>query len=838
MNLRLALRLLWRDWRAGELTLLVASLVIAVGTVTTITLFVSRLDQALLRDSSSFLAADRVIRSDIPVSANLLDQAKQMGIREARTLSFLSMVFAGSRSALCSVKAVSDRYPLRGQLTVSEKPFVTPGEAISHVPAPGHVWVESRLLPSLHIAVGAKVQIGVATFVVSKVLVKEPDAEVGFSAVGPRVMMNIADVPKTQVVQPASRVTWRYLFASDSTALLNRFERWARPRLEAGARMYGIKQGVTSIGNALDRAERFLLLGGLLGVILAGVAIALSAQRYALRHYDHVAILKTLGATPNGIDVAFLVIFVVIGAVGTLGGTALGYTVQAGIVAILSPWLPVTLPGPGLRPIWFGMVTGFVCLLSFALPPLMRLRSVEPVRVFRRDLAVPGVRQRMTYGAAILGTLGLMWWYSEDLYLTLLIFSGALVAGLILAVIAWGMLQTGRVLGMQAGSAWRLALAGMQKRGRENILQILAFGLAIMLLLILFLVRTALIDQWRAQIPTGAANHFAINIAPAEVAPIERLFARNGVSSAPLFPMIRGRIERIDGQPVKQHEHLRRERGERASAARGPRAGSGRNLTWTAQLPEGNRIVAGNWWPAGYQGPPLVSLEQDFARANGIAVGDQLKFSIEGETIDARVASLRSVSWDDLRPNFFVIFSPGALADFPSTYMTSFHLPATKTLVLNELLRAHPTITVISVDALIARIKTIIAQVTSAIELVLGLILVSGALVLLASLRASMDERFRQQAILRTLGASRRLVLGSLLIEFCALGCFAGLLATIGAEVTVFALERNIFHLPYHATPQLWLIGPIVGTLLIGSIGTLATRKVVRVAPITVLRDL
>ena len=563
----LALRLLWRDWRAGELTLLVTSLVIAVATVTTITLFVDRLDRALLRDSATFLGGDRVIASGSRVTEEITAHARAMGIREARTLNFLSMVFSASRSELASVKAVSKGYPLRGQLLVSDKPF-SAGQATTGIPAPGHVWLESRLLPSLGVAIGDTVEVGVAKFVVTRVLIKEPDREAGFSAVGPRVMMNLTDVPKTQVVQPASRVTWRYLFAADSQQLLDRFEQWAKPRLVSGERIYGVKQGVASIGNALDRAESFLLLGGLLGVILAGVAIALSAQRYSLRHYDHVAIMKTLGATPNTIDRTFLVIFVLVGAAGTLGGTVLGYLVQTLIVDLLSPWIPVELPAPGLRPIWLGAVTGFVCLMSFALPPLLRLRHIEPVRVIRRDLAQPGVGHRLTYGMAVPGTLALMWWYSKDLYLTLLIFSGAVVAGVVFAVIAWGMLQTGRVLGMQAGSAWRLALAGLQRRARENILQILAFGLAMMLLLILFLVRTALIDQWREQIPTGAPNQFAINISPREVSAIETLFQQYGVKAQPLFPMIRGRIETVDGQPVKLLEAERRDRGEENSEYR------------------------------------------------------------------------------------------------------------------------------------------------------------------------------------------------------------------------------------------------------------------------------
>lgn len=834
MNVPLALKLLWRDWRSGELTLLLASLVIAVGTVTTITLFVDRLQQALVNESATFLAADRVISSRSPIDAEFLEKAEELGLERAETLTFLSMVFSDDRAQVASMKAVDGNYPLRGDLIVSDEPFVR-GTLVDRGPPPGKVWLESRMVPSLDVKRGDLLDIGVASLEVGKVLIKEPDRGGGFNSVGPRVMMNLADVEKTEVVQPGSRISWRYLFAGE-TSQLDAFQAWAEPRLPEDTRMFGVKEGTEGIGNALDRAERFLLLGGLLGVILAGVAIALAAQRYSLRHYDHVAILKTLGATPNGINNIFLVIFITLGTIATVLGSIIGFGVQHVIVGILGPYIPVTLPNPGLAPIWLGLVTGFVCLLSFALPPLMKLRATEPVRVIRRDFEEESISDKFTYIFAVVGTLGLMWWYSKDLYLTLLIFSGGLAALLVLSTIAWGLLRSGRVLGMQAGSAWRLALAGMQRRGQENTLQILVFGLAIMLLLILFLVRTALIDDWKAQIPENAPNHFAINISPRDVDPIRDLLEENDIRSQPLYPMIRGRISAINGEPVS--DWVREHRQEEEAGRDGPRASSGRNLTWSATLPGDNKIVAGEWWPEDYSGEPLVSLERDLARGNNLETGDELVFDIQGRELQARVANIRTVSWDSMRPNFYIIFSPGALEDFPSTFMTSFHLSEDNKLFLNELLGKYPTMTVIEVDAIIEQIQRIIQQVTMAIELVLALIMIAGGLVLLASIQASMDERFKQHAILRTLGASRKLIMGSLVIEFAALGFFAGVLATLGAEVTVYGLETEIFELEYQVNPQLWLLGPVIGTIVIGAVGTIATRRIVNTPPTTILREL
>jgi putative ABC transport system permease protein len=743
------------------------------------------------------------------------------------------MVFSAERAQFSSIKAVSPDYPLKGTLLVSDKPFVN-GVPSLHGPGEGEVWLESRLLPSLDMQVGDKIDVGTGSFIVSRVLIKEPDRGGGFNNVGPRVMMNLADVPATEVVQPGSRLTYSLLVAGDRDEL-DGFAEWLGPLLGQDYRLMGVKQGVEGIGSALDRAERFLLLGSLLGVILAGVAIALSAQRYSNRHYDHVAILRTLGAGSARIDFIYCVIFLTIAVVSIIIGSSLGWFLQYIVAHVLAPFIPVTLPDPGFKPYLVGAVTAFICLGAFALPPLLKLRAISPVRVIQRDLGPQSTGEKAGWSFGVAGTLGLMWWFSRDLELTLLLFAGSTFAVVVLGLASLLLLRTGRIVGMQAGSIWRLALAGMQRRSRENSLQILVFGLAIMLLLILILVRTALVEEWRAQIPEGAPNHFVINIAPDEVEPITGLISRYQFRSQPLYPMISGRIISVNGLDAKSLDKSRRASNEEN---RGPGASSNRNLTWSEELPEDNLILSGTWWPVDYEGEALVSIERDLAIANGLKVGDVLLFGIRDSELSARIASIRSVQWDNMKPNFYIIFSPGALEDFPSTYMTSFFLARDQKLFLNDLLRSYPTITVLEVDAIIEQIKTIIAQVTIAIELVLVLILTSGCLVLLASIQASLDERIQQQAILRTLGASQRLVMGSLLVEFAILGLFAGILATLGAEVTVFALETQLFELDYSVHPMLWVIGPVFGACLIGLAGILATRKVVQTAPINILREL
>jgi len=829
VNISLALKLLWRDWRSGELSLLLASLVIAVATVTTITLFVDRLQQALVNESATFLAADRVIEFDQPINDTLLLKAEEFGLQRAETLSFLSMVFSEDRAQFSSVKAVDDNYPLRGELIISDRAFER-GERVKSGPPVGEVWIESRLLPSLDLTPGEFLDVGVASFVVKKALIKEPDRGGGFNSTGPRVMMNLKDVVATEVVQPGSRLTYRYLFSGTRDSL-EQYELWVKPKLPNGSKIFGVKEGAEAIGSALDKAERFLLLGGLLGVILAGVAIALSAQRYSLRHYDHIAILKTLGASPTDIDGLFMTVLLVLGFCATFFGSLLGYLAQFAIVYILDSYLPINLPPAGIAPIILGLTTGFVCLFAFAAPPLIKLRKIEPIRVIRRDVGEGGVDSLLAYSFGTLGVLGLMWWYSGDLKLTMMLFAGGAIALLALSLVAFLMLRSGGALGMQAGSVWRLALAGMQRRGKENTMQILVFGLAIMLLLVLYLIRTALVEDWQTQIPERAPNHFAINISPEDVEPIAALLDQNDVDSQPIFPMIRGRVIEInrtnaDSNPSSEKAHND-----------APPSGNTRNLSYAAELPEDNKIIAGEWWAPNYEGEVLVSIEKDIASNNNIGIGDDLTFEIQGRHLKAKVSSIRVVNWDSMQPNFYMMLSPGALKDFPSTFMTSFYLRPDQKIFLNELLRNYPTMTVIAVDAIIKQIKNIISQVTLAIELVLVLILISGALVLLSAIQASMDERLKQHAILRTLGASQRLVLGSLLIEFCALGLFAGILATFGAELTVYGLMEEIFNLNYSPSPELWIIGPLLGMVLVGVLGVLATRSVVKTPPIVALRN-
>ena len=822
-----------RDWRAGELRLLLAALLVAVGTVSAITFFVDRLHQALLAESTSFLAADRVLSGSQPIPDSFRDGAISQGLVISDTLLFPSMVYAetsAARNQLVSVKAVSETYPLRGTLRIADEPFATdrPTESL---PQRGEVWLDSRLFPSLGVALGDFVQVGYEKLKISRVLTSEPDRGGSFFDLGPRVLMRMADVPATRVIQPGSRIGYRLLLAGDDRALSDYREQF-REQFLGKYRWQSIRESSPSIGSALDRAESFLLLGGLLAVILAGIAVALSANRYAKRHYDHVSVLKTLGATPGEIQWGYFGVLTVLGVGGVVLGLLLGTGIHLGIVQLLATYLPSNLPLPGTRPLWLGAATGFICLIAFALPPLLALKNISPMRAVRRDLSVTTTSGLITYGLGTCGALTLLVWYSNSLWLTFWALAGGFLVCLVFGIIATLLLRGGRLAGMQAGSLWRLALAGLQRRRRENVAQIMIFGLAIMLLLILVLIRTSLLDEWRQQIPENAPNHFVMNVTRDQVDPMQTLLEEHTDYEGTLFPMMRGRIEAVNEIPVRDYQ--RRNRSEDRG---GPRLSSERNLTWTNEPPPNNKMITGSWWAEDTQ-ESLVSIEQGYAFGWGLRVGDELTFDLGGLKVVAKVANIRSVEWDSLRPNFFIIFSEAALANVPATYMTSFYLAPDRKRFLNDILSNYPTITVIEVDELINQVQQIVSRVTQAVELVLVLVLGAGALVLIASIQASRDQRMKEHALIRTLGGSRRLIAGSLASEFSILGLFAGVVAVVGAEITVYALESQVFEMAYQARPWFWLVGPLLGTLIVVTVGYLGTRSLISTPPATILRDL
>ncbi len=867
--IRLAMLMLWRDWQGGELRLLLVALIMAVTSVTGIALFTDRLEKALLQESANMLAADRVLSGRRQPPREWLEEAAARGLETAETLSFTSMVFSSTGNMLIAAKAISDSYPLRGELIVTDAAF-TRGTPVTAGPVAGEVWLESRVLPALGIEVGDTVQVGEAVLRVGKILIAEPDRQQGGmeESVGPRLMLNIADVERTNVIQLGSRVSYRYLFAGDEPTLES-FGEWLQEQSEGQFRLRNVRDESAEVADALNKAESFLLLGSLFAVLLAGVAIALTAKRYSERHYDYVAILKTLGCTSNQITTLYVAIQIALAAIAITIGWALGWIVHQLILMLLAAIITVELPAAGLQPFVIGALTAIICLLSFALPPLLALRNTSPLRVLRKDLDQQKLAPNVPYVFGILGTVFLVYWYSQDFLLTsVLVISVASIA-LVLSLVSYLLLRSSSSVGMQAGSAWKLAMSATRRRRKQNVLQILVFSITIMSLLILTLLRTDLIDDWQAQLPENTPNHFMMNVTGDQIEGINTFFRDNGIVENQFYPLLSARVSKVNGQdPQPRWQGDADDRGnnvtERSAGTaelddeqeadtddsepsspsaqsaqpgqnRGGRMGN-RQITWSDRLPADNQILAGEWWGSNSV-PGLVSVEQDYADWLGIEVGDTLEFTANQQQVEVSVQSLRSVRWDNMQPNFYFIFSPGTMDHLGATYLSTTLMRQEQKILLNDLLRLYPTIVVIEIDALIEQIQNIIAQVTSAIELISVLVLICGALVLLSCVNATLDERFRESAILRTLGAGRKLILSSLLIEFAFIGFIAGIIATVGAEASLYYLQEGVFEQSFNVHPWVWISGPLLGMLIIGGLGVNSTRKVVNVSPLNVLRS-
>ena len=822
----LSWRLLAREWRSGELGILLAALVLAVSVVVGVSSFVDRLQSALLSESARFLAADMVVVSRTPIPEEWIDQAEQMTLQTSLGVGFPSMAVADAdHMALVSVKAVSAGYPLRGELLWSDEAY---GDILRDgaIPEQGEVWLAPRLFALLGLTTGDTLMVGEASLTVTGAVRGEPDATTAVFGFGPRLLMNTLDIPSTGVVQPGSRVGYRLLL-SGTRDRVSEYEAWVSPLLGQGQRLDSVEGSQPRIGDTLDRARGFLLLAGSLAVVLAAAAITLASRRFGERHTQYVAILKSLGAQSHDISRLYATSLGLMGAAGTSMGCLLGWILQEAFIRLLGSLLPVTPGAAGVEPVLIGAVTAMVCILFFAWPPLRRLGEASPLRVLRADIGMHEAQRPQDFLFGGLSIIGLMWWYSGSVAVTLAVVSGLAVVMGLGFLAARGLLSGGRRVGGFAGSIWRVALAGLQRRGRANALQMVIFAMAIMLMLLLSVVRSSLIGQWQAQLPADAPNHFLLNLAPEERPVLEQFFTQRGVATETLYPMTRGRIFSVNAETLPEWEEAEGEDAPRQREA---------NFTWSDELPTGNMLVAGDWWEP-EDTTSWVSLEEDFAAGIGASVGDRLSMRIGADTFDAEVRSIRKVDWQSMRPNFFVVFPRAVLERYPGMYMTSFRLLPTQKPLLNELVRELPTVTVIELDIVIKEMRSVVDQVARALELVLAVILVAGSLVLISGVRSSLDARLKESALMRALGARQRLVLGTLWIEFLVLGGLAGALASVGAEVAAWGLQTRVFDMNWAPTVTMWWLGPTVGAVIVGALGVWSCRRVVRVPPIQLLRE-
>jgi len=824
-TLKLALRMLRRNWSAGELRVLLLALFIAVASVTTVGFFADRVQSALDHQANELLGGDLVMIADHPIPPTALEAAQREGLAIARTQTFPSMVSAPGGVSLSEIKAVSGGFPLRGKLRV-EPALGGVEHEIEGGPRPGTAWIATALAARLNLGVGDTLNVGRAPLQVAQIITREPDSVLDYFGIAPRVLMSDADLAATGLVQVGSRISHRLLVAGDDRAL-QRFRKEVASHLARGERVEGVRDARSEVRTALERAQRFLGLASLLSVVLASVAVALGARRFSQRQIEAAAMMRCLGATQARLFALHAWQFVALAIVACLLGSLAGYAAQAVLAAWLGSFFTVALPLPGAMPAVRGVVIGFVLLLGFTLPPLLRLRNVSTLRVLRRDLAPAEPLTLAAFALGLAALASLILWQAGDLRMGSIALGGFAAALAAAALLGFALIRgVSRARGAASGP-WRYGLANLRRRTGASLVQIMALGLGLMAMLMLTLVRTELIARWQESMPPDMPNRFAINIQSDQLKDVQAQFASAGLRAPDLYPMVRGRLVAI-GEREISGESFTEERARRLAEREF-------NLSWTDRVRPDNRIVAGRFWQPGTRDGEF-SVEEGIAKSLGIHVGDALTFDVAGSRFKAPVTSLRKVDWDSFKPNFFVIASPPLLREYPASWITSFYLPPAREDVVTSLVRAFPNVSIIDLSAMMQQFQRITDQVSRAVEFVFLFAMAAGLVVLFAAITSTQDERVFEGAILRTLGASRRQVAILQLAEFLTIGLLAGVIASVGAVALAMVLSERVFQVAYEFHWRLPVVGLLVGGLGVAFFGMLGTRRAVSSPPLQTIR--
>jgi putative ABC transport system permease protein len=833
MWFKIALKLFSRELRRGELTIIMAAIALAVLTVFSLSSVTERIARNIEQKTADFIAADRRLSSNHPFDAAFIETAKQNGLNTAELVFFDSMLFANDELVLGSIKAVTEDYPLRGKVKLKDSLDGLPYEA-SNAPKKGEVWLSEGLFYSLGLNIGDSVEVGAGVLTVSKVLVSEPDAPFFSLAGNKRVLISTDDIATTKAIQPGSRVFYRLLFAG-SDKQLSDYYLWLKPQLRENQRWEGIKDRQSPLGENLARSEKFLLLAGLFGIMLAAVAMAVSAKRYCERQYDPVAMMKTLGGSRKTVRNIFVSHLAMVTLASVTLGLGIGYGLQELGVSYLANIMNTTLPASGPKPWLLAVFIGVVCALMFSLKPLLDLFDIPPLRVLRRNLGDTLSISWIHISLSIVTIFALMWLFSGNVVTTLILFAATLVVMLVLFAIARLFFGAGRKLGLRPGSSWSLAIATLQKRANANAVQLVSFALAIKLMIFLLVLKNDLINDWQMQIPQDAPNAFFINIAEQDVAPIEARFNEQNIPHEPFYPVFMGRVNALNGELFATEASEQEGEQQDEEARQGIRREL--NLTWLKTLPAGNEITEGEWFDA--ESTELeVSVVDSTAEYLELKLGDTLSFLVGGQTFEAKVTSFRKVDWNSLKPNFIMIFNSAMAGQLPVTYFTAAKLDDKDNQATSELLKTYPTMSMIDIKSRIEQAQSMIGQVSLAISFVLGIVLVSGALVLISQVQASLAERMQEVVILRTLGAKGSLIRFATLFEFLLLGAIAGFVAALVSDVTLFVLQRQLFDLAGQFHPYVWLLGPMVGATFVACIGYLMVAKTMRKNTQSLLRSI
>jgi len=822
---QLGWRTLWRDARAGELRLLWVAVTLAVAALTSVAFFANRLEAGLQRDARQLLGGDVVIASDDGQLQRFVDQAQALGLRHVTTLVFPTMGRAtearGGMAKLVALKAVDQGYPLRGRLQVADAAGAA-GRVTAEIPAPGQAWVDAALLSALELQVGDTLLLGDASLRIAQVITAEPDRGGGFMSFAPRVMIHAQDLAATGLVQPASRITWRLAVAGEDAQTVARYAAWAQAQIgegrRAGLRLESLDSGSPEMRRTLERGEKFLSLVALLAALLSAVAVALAARAFAQGHLDVAAMLRVLGLPQRRIAAAYALEFAVVGLLASLLGVALGWGVHHAFVWLLAGLVADGLPPPNLWPVGFGVGMGMTLLLAFGLPPVLQLAQVPPLRVLRRDVGAIKPLSAGVLGVGVLGFGALLMVVSRDPRLGGIAVGGFAAAALLFAALAWVVVWLLRRLVRENAAPRWLILATRQLAARPGyaVVQVSSLAVGLLALVLLVLLRTDLVSSWRQATPAHAPNRFVINIMPDQAQAFRRHLEQAGVQGYDWFPMIRGRLVEVNGQTVRP-ENYTDDRAQRMLDREF-------NLSNALAMPDKNTVTAGQWVAGEADG---ASVEDGIAQTLGLHLGDTLVFDIGGMRHSARLTSLRKVDWGSMRANFFIMFPVASVPDVPTTYMAAYRAPAQAGFD-NALLRQFPNITNVDLDSTIAQVQRVLDQVIRAVEFLFAFTLAAGLVVLFAAVTATREERAREYAIMRALGAQSRLLRQVQRAELAGVGLLAGFLASCVAMLVGWALARWVFEFAWTAVWWVPLAGALAGAVLALGAGWWGLREVLQ----------
>lgn len=834
---RLAWRQTGRDFRAGELRLLMLAVILAVAALTAVGFFADRLDQGMARDARQLLGGDALVASDQPTPEGFEAKALSLGLRVARTAVFPSMGRApegqGGAARLVAVKAVSGGYPLRGRMQLKASAEAPPG-AVQDVPSRGSVWVDASVVEALGLNVGDALLLGDASLRIAALIAQEPDRGTGFMSFSPRVMLNEADLPATGLVQAASRVTYRLAVADPTdrdAARVTAFVEWAEARIQSealrGVRVESLESGRPEMRQTLDRAGKFLNLVALLAALLAAIAVGIASRDFAGRHLDDCALLRVLGQSQRAIALQYLIEFGAVGLLASLVGVLLGFAVHHIFVWLLAGLIGASLPAVSVWPALFGIGVGLTLLLGFGLPPVLQLARVPPLRVIRRDVGALKPASLAVLGAGAAGFVALLLAVSSDLKLGLIAVGGFAGAGVLFSGCAWIAVQLLRRAVPESRAPRWLVLATRQVAARPAfaVLQVSALSMGLLALCLLVLLRTDLISSWRQTIPADAPNRFVINLQPDQGDAFQARLRAAGVASFDWFPMFRGRLVAVNGQVVKADE-LPDDRARRLVEREF-------NLSYSASLPAHNVVNAGKWVA---NEPNAMSVEQGLAETLGLKLGDRLRFDMAGQSVEARITSLRQLDWGSMRANFFVLFPQARMDELPITYMAAFRAPSTPGFD-NALSREFPNVTAVDVSASLGQVQQVLNQVVGAVQFLFVFTLAAGVVVLFAALTATREARAHEFAVMRALGASGRLLAQVQRAELMGVGALAGFLASLGAMAVGWALAEYVFEFRWNPSPWVPLLGAATGAALALAAGWWGLREVLRRPVIETLRS-